>query len=202
MKLYLAGPMSGQDQFNFPAFDAATERLRQCGHDVVNPAELDREAGYTVEILEAMDAEFWDGFLREAFARDLPALCECDAIAVLSGWRESRGAAIEVALGRLLGLAILDAYTLEPVEENVLQEADRITSGDRNGDYGPPADHWGKTTGMINAAFGTSFKPRDWGMMMILDKVARETHKSKRDSLVDICGYSRCMEKVDERNAG
>ena len=41
MRIYLCGPMSNVPHFNFPRFDAAAELLRERGHHVVSPAELD-----------------------------------------------------------------------------------------------------------------------------------------------------------------
>ena len=44
MKWYLAGPMSGIPQFNFPLFMKAAQELRDVHElDIVSPAELDDE---------------------------------------------------------------------------------------------------------------------------------------------------------------
>lgn len=43
MKIYLAGPMRGIPEFNFPAFHAMACRLRAEGNVVFNPAEKDIE---------------------------------------------------------------------------------------------------------------------------------------------------------------
>ena len=40
MRVYLAGPMTGLPQFNFPAFDNAEKDLQARGYDVVPPADL------------------------------------------------------------------------------------------------------------------------------------------------------------------
>lgn len=37
---YLAGPMTGLPDLNFPTFHARAAELRALGHEVVNPAEL------------------------------------------------------------------------------------------------------------------------------------------------------------------
>ena len=46
MTIYIAGKMRGIPYYNFPAFDAARDRLRECGFSVVSPADLDRDVGF------------------------------------------------------------------------------------------------------------------------------------------------------------
>lgn len=99
MRLYLAGPMSGIPDFNFPAFMAAAADLRSRGMDVVNPAEI--TAGSTD----------WC----ECMRKDIAALVTCEAVAVLPGWGRSRGAALEVHIAVALNMPVLDAATLEAV---------------------------------------------------------------------------------------
>ena len=40
--IYVAGPMRGHHDYNYPAFDRQTRVLRAQGWDVVNPADMDR----------------------------------------------------------------------------------------------------------------------------------------------------------------
>jgi uncharacterized protein DUF4406 len=100
MKVYIAGPMSGIPDHNFPVFMAAAEAWRAAGWEVVNPAELDGDTPY--EELVTMP---WDYFLR----RDLGYLVQCDAIALLPGWEKSKGARLERHVAAQLGMPILDA---------------------------------------------------------------------------------------------
>lgn len=94
MKLYVAGPMSGYPELNFPAFHTEAARLRAFGFEIVNPAEInvDPSAGW----LECMRA-------------DIRELVTCDGIALLQGGEQSRGAAVEHTLARGLGLRVMQA---------------------------------------------------------------------------------------------
>lgn len=95
MKLYLAGPMRGYPDFNFPAFDAGAEALRALGFDVFNPADHDRSTGKPIESLT----------IRECMLADTAWICEyAEGIALLDGWQKSTGALAEVALARALGI--------------------------------------------------------------------------------------------------
>lgn len=92
MKVYIAGPMTGLPDFNYPAFFAAADQLAALGHEPINPARTEGRE----------DCRTWLDFMRAAL-RDV---AEAEGIALLPGWWESRGAAIEAALGRDLELDV------------------------------------------------------------------------------------------------
>lgn len=90
----------------------------------------------------------------------------------------------------------------EPVKENILQEADRITAGARQEAYDDPlpshqriAALWGE---YLDGKYGQSppIQAEDVAWMMILLKIARDMHSPSRDSLVDVAGYARCIERI------
>lgn len=91
IKTYLSGPMTGHADLNFPLFHATATRLRAAGLDVVNPAELNA----------APDTP-WDICMRA----DIGALMECQAIAMMPGWMESRGARLERHIAVSLGMKV------------------------------------------------------------------------------------------------
>jgi hypothetical protein len=73
---------------------------------------------------------------------------------------------------------------------------------DRHTKYGPPAEHFGRTAALVNAAFGTSFTAADWALVMVLDKVARLRGPTPTtDGGVDIAGYGGCFEEARKANA-
>lgn len=101
MKIYIAGPMSGYPEFNFPAFFAAQERLEADGWIVFNPAEKDQEATLDPNAVKTGDAKeaIAKGFdFREAFTWDMNKVIEASAIYMLPGWQFSPGATAEHAV--------------------------------------------------------------------------------------------------------
>lgn len=109
MRVYLAGPMTGLPAWNFPAFDRAAAHGRSLGFDVVSPADLDRDAGFDPD----HDADIAGGVLRDVVRRDLDAILSADAIALLPGWENSKGARAELFVAHWLHLRVLDATTWE-----------------------------------------------------------------------------------------
>lgn len=108
--MYLAGPMRSVKFYNFPAFDAAAERLRAEGHTVFNPTDIDREAGFDPTTLP--EDHDWDKMpeclnLREVIKRDIDAILECDTIMLLPGWYRSVGATAELNVAMWAGLQVL-----------------------------------------------------------------------------------------------
>jgi hypothetical protein len=90
-RVYLAGPMSGYKNWNYPAFHAAAKELRRRGIAVFSPAEFNDDTTMS-----------WEVYLR----RELRALTRCKAVYVLPGWRNSRGARLEVRVAKALGMPV------------------------------------------------------------------------------------------------
>ena len=117
MRVYLSGPMRGYPNLNFPAFDAAASYLRDNGHAVLSPAEVDRAEGFlpgTDEEAGLVSTEAHRQYMR----RDIELLLResLDAIILLPGWRRSRGSIIELIVGQALGLTVLALVGEELVE--------------------------------------------------------------------------------------
>ena len=91
-RCYIAGPMTGYPDLNFPAFHAAAARLRAMGIDAVNPAEINPDKGMS-----------W----KECMRTDIAALVTCDSILLLDGWEKSKGATLEAQIAERLELEVL-----------------------------------------------------------------------------------------------
>jgi hypothetical protein len=95
MRIYIAGPMTGLPEFNYPAFNDAARTLRAAGHVVHNPAEN-----------PVPPCGSWLGYMRMG----LKQIADADCLVLLPGWADSRGARIEHRLAIDLGLV---AYPYE-----------------------------------------------------------------------------------------
>lgn len=92
MIIYIAGPMTGYPELNFPAFHAAARALRAEGHTVVNPAEINPDPETP-----------WADCMR----KDIAVLLKCEAIYLLPKWHKSKGASLEHHVAESLGMTVL-----------------------------------------------------------------------------------------------
>jgi hypothetical protein len=100
--IYIAGPMTGIADYNYPAFHEAARAFRKEGWTVLNPAE---------SFGGRQDLEYHQ-YMHNAvelvnFAR---------AIALLPGWEKSPGALMEVLIGVRQGYEFFDAITGEFID--------------------------------------------------------------------------------------
>lgn len=87
MILYISGPMTGIEDYNYPAFHEVKESLLEAGHQVISPADLpDMD-----EWVDYMEANILDVF-------------RADGLALLSGWENSKGARIEFRIAECRGI--------------------------------------------------------------------------------------------------
>ena len=89
--IYIAGPMTGHENFNRPAFFEAEAYLRGQGYqEIYNPAIARQTLSYKMLI-----------------DLGLKALKGCNTIYMLTGWYQSRGARLEHLYALTVGLEII-----------------------------------------------------------------------------------------------
>lgn len=100
MKIFISGPMTGFEHFNFPKFDAWEKKLNAEGHQAVNPAHISRKFK-KAEILA-----YGDKF-KQMVSEQLELEKSCDAILLLDGWEKSQGVRAELKTAIELDLKII-----------------------------------------------------------------------------------------------
>jgi hypothetical protein len=88
LTLYLCGRITGDDDYRDKFLNAENE-LYEAGFHPVNPAVVISDAN-------------WNHAMRKAVS----LMLQCDGIAVLPDWKKSKGAKIEVALARGIGIPV------------------------------------------------------------------------------------------------
>ena len=122
MRYYLAGPMQGRPQFNYPLFDSVSKALRKIGYDIISPSEMDddevRAAALASPDGKPQDKTLvadktWGDFL----SRDVKMIAdELDAIILLPEWDTSKGANLEAFVSVMVGNP---AWTVDPTTMNM-----------------------------------------------------------------------------------
>lgn len=116
-RAYISGPMTGYEDFNFPAFNALAATMREQGWTVENPTEHG-----------IVEGAKWGDYLRY----DLARMATCEVIVLLPGWSQSRGALLERQVAEALGMVVTYAEVAEVRvrrdERNPLQKAMYVSS--------------------------------------------------------------------------
>lgn len=89
MRVYISGKITGTNDY-MDRFETVERQLYEEGHEVVNPAR---------ENAHLPNGTAWETYMAES----LKMLCECDAIYLMDGWRESRGAVLEAMVAAYMG---------------------------------------------------------------------------------------------------
>lgn len=128
--------MRGLPLYNFQAFEDGARQLRNLGHQVVSPHDIDVEKGYVeVKYDKTWGSETpWSSkhftyvettdlfTIERALRGDFAAICTCDALSCLPGWQESEGTRKEIQVAHWIGLPL---YEHDPYS-NMFEEAQDI----------------------------------------------------------------------------
>jgi hypothetical protein len=101
-KIYISGPISNQPNLNREAFYQEAVRIKKAGNIPVNPHEICKtiEVALTPSWYVMTEQEKWRAYM----VNDIRALLKCDAIHLLPGWENSRGAVIEEMIAEALNI--------------------------------------------------------------------------------------------------
>ncbi len=100
MKIFIAGPMRGYENYNFKKFDYTEEILKELGFEVVNPARISRK-------FKEVDVNSDIAVYNKMVDMQQEAERTCNAILLLDGWQWSKGVALEVQTAVELGMQFL-----------------------------------------------------------------------------------------------
>lgn len=93
--LYVAGPMTGIPEFNYPAFEDARRQLEAAGFTVLCPTDNDPDPATSA-------SRPWEWYLRRA----LRQVVDAGGVAVLPDAICSKGACLEIHVARALGMEV------------------------------------------------------------------------------------------------
>lgn len=85
---------------------------------------------------------------------------------------------------------------------DILQEADKVAGADRSRDYGHPYHNHRRIAEIWSVQLEQILKrpiaPREVALMMIGLKLAREIQTPKHDNKIDMAGYVKCLDMIDQ----
>jgi hypothetical protein len=98
-RVYIAGPMSGYREYNFPLFNEIAQKFRDHGFEVENPADNFEGKGHLYTRSDCMK-------------KDYARISRCTGMVMLPDWQHSRGARCEYIMGLEAELLFFDYETL------------------------------------------------------------------------------------------
>jgi hypothetical protein len=118
---YIAGPMRGYENFNFPAFDHTRNILLRKGWDVISPADIDRATDKNADDTKLARVDDQTRFvLRDFWSLYLIKKLGGGAICLLPDWHKSTGATGEIMLSRWLKLDAIRVGERKHLESEIV----------------------------------------------------------------------------------
>ncbi len=100
MKVYISGPISNKPNLNFEAFEQAENLLLEKGYEPINPHKLGEE-------LKGITFLTKDDEYAAYMKIDIKSLVtDAEAIYMLNGWENSKGACIENIIANVIKLKV------------------------------------------------------------------------------------------------
>jgi|TARA_R110000868_G_scaffold140537_5_gene356251 hypothetical protein len=85
------------------------------------------------------------------------------------------------------------------ISKEILKEASKLISGDRNDDYGDKLTNHQNIAALWSVFLRKNITPHDVAMCMALVKVARLMHAHKKDSYLDLAAYAAIAGEIEAR---
>lgn len=98
MKIYISGPMTGIENYNAEAFNAAEKKIKELipSAEVVNPIKLSKE----------VESKIPNPTYGDYMCKDLEQLLKCDMVVCLEGFEKSKGCEIEIYMSKKTGIPV------------------------------------------------------------------------------------------------
>ena len=85
--------------------------------------------------------------------------------------------------------------------EDIASYAAQLVSEDRQDEYGHPLDNLDRAAKIWSVILGADVTAEQVSLCMIGMKIARQVHKPKADTVVDIIGYALTLHMVEVERA-
>ena len=85
--------------------------------------------------------------------------------------------------------------------EDIAAYAARLVSDDRQHEYGHPLDNLDRAARIWSVILDTPVSAEQVALCMVGMKIARQVHKAKPDTVVDVIGYALTLHMVEVERA-